>query len=88
MNNNDIKYCIVVQSLYIYVMFLIVFSHSERMGKTPCLYQTRALSTLSLTQKIPCPYMTLARLTVAINVQVCIICFFKIHHIFGLIKTN
>lgn len=72
MNNNDIKYCIVVQTLYIYVMFLIVFSHSERMGKTPCLYQTRALSTLSLTQKIPCPYMTLARLTVAINVQVCI----------------
>lgn len=70
MNNNDIKYCIVVQTLYIYVMFLIVFSHSERMGKSPCLYQTRALSTLSLTQKIPCPYMTLARLTVAINVQV------------------
>lgn len=24
MNNNDIKYCIVVQTLYIYVMFLIV----------------------------------------------------------------
>lgn len=72
MNNNDIKYCIVVQTIYIYVMFLIVFSHSERMGKTPCLYQTRALSTLSLTQKIPCPYMTLARLTLAINVQVCI----------------
>lgn len=57
---------------YIYVMFLTVFSHSERMGKTPCPYRTRALSTLSLTQKMPCPYMTLARLTVAINVQVCI----------------
>lgn len=58
---------------YIYICYVSYrFSHSERMGKTPCLYQTRALSTLSLTQKIPCPYMTLARLTVAINVQVCI----------------
>lgn len=73
MNNNDIKYILYCCSNIIYICYVSYrFSHSERMGKTPCLYQTRALSTLSLTQKIPCPYMTLARLTVAINVQVCI----------------